>query len=132
MKIALLSTMTALLVASSSAQTTDAYLFAAPGAVTAAGYSAGTLQFGLGAEHVTKAGVGIGAEAGLIAPMQNFCVQCISVLISPDVSYHFVRKSERKLDPFVIGGHTIMLHPTETKMFNFGGESTTGCEKRSG
>lgn len=119
MRIRLLAIAMAL-AAVAAAQTTDAYVFAAPGAVTAQGYSAGTLQFGLGAEYVTTRGIGIGAEGGILGPTRNFCLRCLSVLISPDVSYHFVRKSERKLDPFVIGGYTMMLHPGEFRMFNFG------------
>src|SRR5689334_21428333 len=48
------------------AQTSNGYVFVAPGGVTCCGYTSMTLQFGVGGEVVLGKGIGVGAELGAL------------------------------------------------------------------
>jgi hypothetical protein len=52
---------------------------------------------------------------------------------SPGVSYHFLQGKERKVDPFVTGGYTLMFNSyRQNSLFHFGGGVTCWTSPRLG
>ena len=95
----------------------DGYVFVAPGALKAGGFTNGSLHFGGGAEHVFASGIGVGAEIGAFGSWSNF--NPIGIF-SLNGSYHFAR-DRQKVDPFVTGGYSLGFRSATINMVNFGG-----------
>jgi hypothetical protein len=93
------------------------YFFFAPGVTTPG--STGTAHFGGGGEGLIYKGLGVGAELGYLAPWRSFASGIGT--FSPNVSYHFLPKQDRKLEPFVTGGYTLFFRSGTANGFNFGG-----------
>ncbi len=93
------------------------YFFFAPGAVSGCGSSLGSMHAGGGFEVFAFKGVGIGAEAGYLAPWK-YMSDGIG-LASINGSYHFSRSN--KLSPFVTAGYSIGFRSGHANMINFGG-----------
>jgi hypothetical protein len=102
------------------AQRSNGYVFFAPGGVSCCGYTAMTLQAGVGGEAVLGKGVGIGAELSALGTREDFADAVMGVF-SPNGYYHFVHRKEAKLDPFITGGYTLMFRYGHINAFNFGG-----------
>jgi hypothetical protein len=107
-------------VAPAAAQRSNGYVFFAPGAASCGGCNNMTLHLGGGAEGILGKGVGLGAELGFLAPRESFG-DGLGVF-SPNGYYHFPGKSkDRKLDPFVTGGYTLLFRNGHASLWNFGG-----------
>jgi hypothetical protein len=71
---------------------------------------AGGMNTGFGGEVFVHRGLAVGGEIGYAAPQWNFSGSSALGMLSPDVSYHFLgRGNRRKVDPFVIGGYTLYV-----------------------
>lgn len=80
-----------------SAQSNHVYLFAGPGTVTASGASTAVLHGGVGFEIRLPAGLGAGAEGGVLTNVERTGVVPMA---SVNGYYHFIHDRSRKLDPF--------------------------------
>jgi hypothetical protein len=118
-----MKTLSALLVVLASAislqaQSNSAYVFAGPGAVTAAGVSTAVLHGGVGFEVRLPVGLGAGAEAGVLSNIERTGVVVIGSL---NGYYHFIHGRLLKLDPFATAGYTGIVSDGSINAFNFGG-----------
>jgi hypothetical protein len=102
-----------------AAQSSSGYVYFAPGGATVSGQTAMTFQMGAGGDFILGKGIGLGAEIGAVGPRQNFGMGALGVL-SPDLSYHFVRGKERTIDPYITGGYTMFFRGAIENLFNFG------------
>jgi hypothetical protein len=102
-----------------AAQSSAGYVFIAPGGATAGGQTSMTLQMGVGGDYILGKGFGVGAEVGAVGPRQRFAEGVLGVL-SPDLSYHFLRGKQRKIDPYITGGYTLFFRGGVENLFNFG------------
>ncbi len=100
------------------AQSSNGYVFFAPGGVTCCGNTAMTLHVGVGGEGVIGKGVGIGAEVGAVGPRKDL-IDSVGIF-SPNGYYHFVHRKEAKADPFITGGYTLLFRSGHINLFNFG------------
>ncbi|MBZ5724848.1 MAG: hypothetical protein LAP87_07605 [Acidobacteriia bacterium] len=100
------------------AQSSNGYLFFAPGGVTCCGTTSMTLHAGVGGEGVIGKGIGIGAELGAVGPRDELADSV--GMFSPNGYYHFVHRKELKADPFVTAGYTLMFRSGHANLFNFG------------
>jgi hypothetical protein len=105
--------------AAATAQRSNGYVFAAPGAAGNSWSGVGTLQFGGGGEVAIGKGFAAGADIGVLAPTQ--CWSCSVGLFSPGVGYHFVRNPRSRIDPFVTGGYSLMFRSGHANLGHFGG-----------
>lgn len=103
--------------ASAFAQESAAYVFAAPGARTGPGSSA-TVQGGLGGELVWKY-LGFGAEASYLAPQQSFSSGVGVFSIDPAV--HIPWHGSSRIDPYFLGGYTLLFRAGTFSGANYGG-----------
>ena len=84
-----------LLAGVAGAQSSNGYVFFAPGGVSCCGYTAMTLHFGVGGEAVLGKGVGIGAEIGALGTRAEFA-DAVEGVFSANGYYHFAhRKASR-------------------------------------
>jgi hypothetical protein len=113
------------------AQSSNGYVFFAPGGVTCCGHTETTLQAGVGGEFVFWRGLGIGAEFGAVGASRDFAYSAMGV-ISPDLSYHFVHKDGARVDPFVTAGYTLMFRSGVANLYNAGGGANYWFHKRLG
>ena len=109
-----------LLASAAWGQSSNGYLFFAPGGQTCCGHTSMTLHVGLGGEAVLGHGVGLGAEIGAVGPRQAYLDGVVGIL-SPNGYYHFVHGSGIKVDPFVTGGYSLLFRSGHLNLFNFGG-----------
>ena len=111
-----------------SASAFEGYAFVAPGALTAAGFTNGTLHVGGGAEHVFSSRVGLGAEIGAVGSWRNY--HTAIGMFSVNGSYHFT--DDRKIDPFVTGGYSLAFRSGSANFGNFGGGLNYWFRRRLG
>jgi hypothetical protein len=109
-----------LLVPAVRAQSSNGYVFFAPGGITCCGYTSMTLQFGAGGEAVLGKGIGIGAELSAVGARASFADSVVGVF-SPNGYYHFIHRRESRSDPFVTGGYTLLFRNGHANLFNVGG-----------
>jgi hypothetical protein len=95
----------------------EGYVFVAPGALTAGGFSNGTLHVGGGGEHVFNNRIGLGAELGAVGRWNNY--HTAIGMFSVNGSYHF--RDRDKWDPFVTGGYSLGFRSGTLNFGNFGG-----------
>lgn len=95
----------------------NAYVFAAPGALTCCGESLSTLHVGGGGEVKVWKRLGAGAEIGALGPTEDFSA-ALGVM-SANGYYHLLG-SGRKLDPFVTGGYSLFWRSGHVNMGNIG------------
>jgi hypothetical protein len=103
-----------------AAQSTNGYVFVAPGGVTGDAKTQATLQTGAGIEVALPKGFGAGAEIGALSQLQAWGDSTVGVF-SPTGYYHFLSKKDSKLDPFVDGGYTLFFRDGHANLFHFGG-----------
>lgn len=101
-----------------SAQSNNVYLFAGPGAVTAAGLSTTVLHGGVGFEIRLPVGLAVGGEAGVLTNVERTGALAIGSL---NGYYHLIHHRSRKLDPFATAGYTVLFSDGAINAFNFGG-----------
>jgi hypothetical protein len=103
------------------AQRSNGYIFFAPGGVNCCGEpTAMTLQGGFGGEWVIGKGIGAGGELSALGTREYFTESVVGV-VSPNGYYHFIHNRDRKLDPFVTAGYSMMFRNGHANMYNFGG-----------
>jgi hypothetical protein len=98
------------------------YVYAAPGA--AGGLDAGAesiIHIGAGAEGFFHKYLGIGADVGYVAPLEEFKGGVGT--FSPNlVARFYAQGDQNRVEPFVTGGYTLFLHSGRTANGgNFGG-----------
>ena len=106
--------------AAASAQSSNGYVFFAPGGLTCCSHTAMTLHLGVGGEAAIGKGVGVGAEIGALGPRRYFTDNVVGIF-SPNGYYHFVHGKSGKADPFVTAGYTMLFRSGHANLFNFGG-----------
>ena len=98
------------------AQRTHAYVFAAPGAARASGDSTGFLHAGGGFELALPLRVGVGGELGFVGSFSS--------LTKPDrvasVSGYRHFATPGRLDPYLVGGYSALIHHDTANGFHFG------------
>jgi hypothetical protein len=104
--------------AAALAQSTNGYVFFAPGGLTSSGHTGMTIHAGGGADVILGKGLGLGAEIGALGPRED--LSAAVGMFSPNASFHFIREKGRKADPFVTGGYTLMFRSGTANLFNFG------------
>jgi hypothetical protein len=104
--------------AAAMAQGTSGYVFAAPGGLTVVGHTLSTLQLGGGVDAVFWKGLGVGAELSAIGPTSD--LSSVVGMFSPNGTYHFVHEKDRKVDPFVTAGYTLLFRSGTANLVNFG------------
>jgi len=106
--------------AAASAQSTSGYVFIAPGGVSGAAKTQGTLQAGGGFEIALPKGFGAGAEIGALSPWSSWGDATLGVFAASGY-YHFLQGKNRRLDPFADAGYTLFFHGGHANLFHFGG-----------
>ena len=107
-----------LIVAAAAAQSSNGYVFAAPGGVTAYGHTGMTVHLGGGADAIIAKGLGFNVELGALCPRQEFSA-AVGVF-SPGATYYFRHAKELKVEPFVNGGYTLMFREGHENLFYAG------------
>ncbi len=111
------------------AQSSNGYVFFAPGGASCCGNTSMTVHFGGGGEAVLWKGIGAGAELGALAFRQDFTDSLVG-LLSLNGYYHFVHEKNRKADPFVTAGYSLMFRSGHANLFNFGGGLNYWLDRR--
>lgn len=120
-----------LMCAAAAAQSSSGYLFVAPGGAKGGGGTQATVQFGGGIDAILAKGVAVNLELGALGPTDRFGDGVLGVF-SPGAAYYFTRKAERRLEPFVNGGYTLMFRNERENLFYFGGGTNWWFSKRVG
>jgi len=94
------------------------YGFVAPGAAIGDGSSTELLHFGGGAEGNIYKGLGVGAEIGYLTPLE--AISNGAGVFSVDGLYRF-HKSRSKIEPFLVGGYSLLFRSDFANAVNFGG-----------
>jgi len=77
---------------------------------------------GFGGEAFLYKGLGLGAEVGYARWSTPGGFNEWAGIASADLSYHFpLKAAHSRLDPFVLGGYTLMFHHGSDSAGNFGG-----------
>jgi len=116
MKISILLLMLSAVLA---AQSTNGYVFFAPGGVTESGYTSTTFHAGGGVDLMIAKGIGANIELGAIWPSES--PASVVGMFSPGATYYFRRGKELKLEPFVSGGYTLMFREGHANLGYVGG-----------
>lgn len=114
-----------------SAQWTNGYVFVAPGGVTGSAKTQATLQVGAGVEVALPKGFGAGAEVGALSQIRSWGDSTVGVF-APTGYYHFLRRKDRRLDPFVDGGYTLFFRDGHANLFHFGGGANLWAARHLG
>lgn len=97
----------------------------------------GGVNTGFGGEVFVSTGLGLGAEVGYAGPDWSFSGGGAVGMVSPDVSYHFFqKKNRRRADPFATGGYSLYFGDRAATQngFNVGGRrgGQTSCRALGG
>ncbi len=97
------------------AQSSNGYVFFAPGTVTGGG---GVFDFGGGAEAILGKIVGVGGELSAITS-----THFTGIVGLADVNGygHFIPNRHSRFDPFVTAGYSLMFRDGHMNLFNVGG-----------
>jgi hypothetical protein len=117
--------------AAAAAQNSSGYFFFAPGGVTASGHTSMTLHVGGGLDAILAKGVALNLELGALGPRERFSDGALGVF-SPGGAYYFTRDKDRRLEPFVNGGYTLMFRNGHENLFYVGGGANWWFSKRVG
>ncbi len=113
------------------AQSSNGYLFFAPGGITCCGYTTMTLHFGAGGEAILGKGIGLGAEIGALGTRTGFEHSAVGIF-SPNGYYHFIHGPGIRADPFLTGGYTLLFRSGHENLFNVGGGLNYWFHRRLG
>jgi hypothetical protein len=95
----------------------------------------GGVNTGFGGEVFVYKGLGVGAEAGYLAPDWSFSGNNGVGVVSLDGLYHFLaKKNHHKIEPFVVGGYSLYYGDRRSFQngFNFGGGMNWWFSKHAG
>jgi hypothetical protein len=92
------------------------YVFGAPGGSTPGGEA--NFHIGAGGEGLIYKGLGAGADIGYLTPVRDWGSGV--GLLSVNGSYHFLPQ-DRRLDPFVTAGYSLVFRSGSANLVNFGG-----------
>jgi hypothetical protein len=126
-----IAVLTIVISAAAAAQSSAGYAFFAPGGATSGHSTTMTLHTGGGVDAIVAKGVGVNVELGAVWPRECFAA-CVIGLFSPGGTYHFLRGSERKLDPFVAGGYSLAFRNGHANAFYFGGGANYWMSRKVG
>ncbi len=115
-----ISVLMMLVAATAAAQSSNGYVFFAPGGLTAERQTVMTLHAGGGLDAIVAKGVGLNLELGGLWPRKCFS-DCVMGVFSPGGVFYFRGGTGRKLDPFVNGGYSLMFRGDRENLFYFGG-----------
>jgi hypothetical protein len=127
-KIAVLA---ALMATTAAAQSSNGYVFFAPGGLTEGHHTAMTLHAGGGVDAIIAKGIGLNLEFGGIWPRECFS-DCVLGVFSPGGTVYFRRGKENRLDPFVNAGYTLMFRSGHENLFYFGGGTNYWMTRKVG
>ncbi len=127
-KLAVLILITA---AAAPAQSSNGYVFIAPGGVSSMGHTTMTIHAGGGLDAIIGKGIGVNLELGGMWPRECF-EDCILGVFSPGGAYYFRRTTENKLDPFVNGGYSLFFRNGHESLFYLGGGANYWMLKKIG
>jgi hypothetical protein len=113
-----------------AAQSSNGYLFVAPGGVTCCGHTESTIHFGGGVDAILAKGLGLNLEIGALGPRQNF--SSAVGLFSAGGAYYFRHGKDLKLEPFVNGGYSLMFRSGHANLCYFGGGANYWLARRVG
>jgi len=102
-----------------TAQSSNGYIFFAPGGVTSSGHTSGTIHAGGGLDAVLYKGAGLNLELGALAPRD--CLSCTVGLFSAGGVYYFLHSKNSRIAPFVDGGYSLMFRTGHLNLGYFGG-----------
>ncbi len=117
--LAKLAVLISALAAAAAAQSSNGYVFFAPGGVTSGGYTSGTIHLGGGVDAILGKGLGLNLELGVVGPRERFS-EAVGVF-SPGATYYFRHAKELKLEPFVAGGSSLMFRGGHENLWYAGG-----------
>jgi hypothetical protein len=101
-----------------AAQYTRGYVYVAPGGISAGGNTTRSYQIGGGVERLLVHGIGAGADLSGLIPGTGRASNSVGIF-SLNGYYHPLH--DRKADPFVTAGYSLMFRDFTANMFNFGG-----------
>jgi hypothetical protein len=102
------------------AQSSHGYVFAAPGAISAGGFSSATLHAGGGFEAIVwRRWIGVGGEGGYLTPTNNWDGGL--GVVSPNAYVHFGGDRFRGIDPFATVGYSLLFRSSTANAINYGG-----------
>lgn len=116
--------------ASAQAQSTNGYIFFAPGGATSHGYTSMMLHTGGGVDAHLYKGIAANLEIGALGPQEEFS-QAVG-LFSAGPTYRFLHRRELKWEPFVAGGYSLMFRSGHANLYYFGGGTNAWVWKRVG
>jgi hypothetical protein len=112
------------------AQSSSGYVFFAPGGATEGGYTWAMLQTGGGVDaHIAK-GIGVNLELSALGPKDDMSEA--AGVFSAGGSYRFRRGPERRLEPFVAGGYSLIFREGHSNLYYFGGGASYWVSKKMG
>lgn len=100
----------------SRAQSSNGYVFVAPGSVSPGG--GGTVHLGAGGEAVLGRTIGVGAEIGYLTSSQSFDAGL--GIFSPNLYVHILPLVRPRIDPYVTGGYSLIFRSGHINAGNFG------------
>ena len=96
------------------------YVFAAPGAITAGGFTDSTFTLGVGGEVPVWGNLAVGAEIGWLAPASQLGDGFGVFSINPSYRFRTGKKNARTI-PFVTGGYSLLFRRDTANAINLGG-----------
>lgn len=117
-------------VSAAAAQSSSGYVFFAPGGATSHGYTSAMLNAGGGVDaHLTH---GVGANIELSALWPDNSPSSVVGLVSLGPTYRIPLRHEKRIEPFVAAGYTLLFRSGHANLGYFGGGINYWAWKRAG
>jgi hypothetical protein len=88
------------------------------------------LHTGVGVDAVLVKGLGVNLEIGALAPRDELASGV--GLFSPGATFYWRRAPDRKVDPFVAGGYSLMFRAGHANLWYFSGGANYWFARRIG
>ncbi len=112
-------------------QSVQAYGFVAPSQFRTAGNGAFGFGFGGGIKYITSTGLGVGAEAGAVAPKER--LGAFMAAMTSFNGYWAFKLPAEKIEPFITGGYSrTSFNDQGANWGNFGGGVTIWASETLG